>query len=61
MRPRIAVSFKIFTLNFERATILGHMVDDISSFYDLSFSPATQFILHIIAKKMFHTLQTNGF
>ena len=61
MRPRIAVSFKIFTLNFERATILCHMVDDISSFYELSFSPATQFILHIIAKKMFHTLQTNGF
>ena len=46
MKLDIVVSFKILIRNFEGATILGHMTDDVSSLYEQNFLPVNQIILY---------------
>ena len=52
MKLGVVVSFKILIQDFEAATILGHVTDDVSSLYKGNFLPAKLVILHIVGKQI---------
>ena len=49
MKLDIVVSYKIFIRNFEGATILGPVIDDVGSF-DWKFLLAKQIIIYTVGK-----------
>ena len=55
MKLSIDVSFKILIQNFEGATILGHVIEDVSSLYEWNFLPTKQVILYNVGKKNHRT------
>ena len=48
----VVVSFRILIPNFEGATSLGHVVDDVSSLYKWNFLPAKQVIFYTFGKQI---------
>ena len=50
MKLGIFVSFKNLIQNFEGATILDHVIDDVSILYEWNFLSAKQVILYIAGK-----------
>ena len=51
MKLGIVVSYKILIQNFEGATILGHVIDDVGSF-DWKFLLAKQIIIYTVGKQV---------